>query len=81
MINDNNKNKPNYQRFFLTEIVALVQQKYKIELLKIFYENKQEYIISKPRFNIQVYTPKESEIYKTIYVVEFFYFKITRFLY
>lgn len=73
--------KPDYKRFFVVELIALIQQKYKFERLKIFYENKQEYIIYKPRFDIQLYNTREAEIYKTVFVIEFFYLKVTRFLY
>ena len=73
--------KPDYQRFFLTELVALIQRKYKFDVNDFFFENKSEYIISKPRFNFQIYNPKEIEIYRTIFVIDFLYFKITRFLY
>jgi hypothetical protein len=73
--------KPDYQRFFLTELVALIQRKYKFDINDFFFENKFEYIISKPRFNFQIYNAKEIEIYRTIFVIDFLYFKITRFLY
>jgi len=75
------KIKPEYQRFFLTELVAIIQQKYKIDFVNFFFENKLEYKILKPRFEIQVYTPKEAQTYNTIFVMQFFYFKITRFLF
>jgi hypothetical protein len=73
--------KPDYQRFFLTELVALIQRKYKFDVNNFFFENKSEYIIIKPRFNFQIYNSKEAETYNTIFVIDFLYFKITRFLY
>jgi hypothetical protein len=73
--------KPNYQRFFLTELVALIQQKYKIEFTRFFYEGKREYTIMKPEFMMQTYTEKEAEKYNCIFVINFFYLKIIRKLY
>jgi hypothetical protein len=72
---------PKYQKFFLTEIVALIQRKYKFEINSFFFENKSEYVISKPKFRIQVFTPNEIQIYQTIFVIDFAYLKITRLLY
>ena len=77
-----NKTKPDYQRFFLTELVALIQQKYKFELTSFFFENKREFTLLKPsEFDIQINTPKQSEVYGVIFIINFFYFKITRSLY
>lgn len=73
--------KPDYQRFFLTELVALIQRKYKFEVSKTFYQNKREYILMKPDFTMQVYSPKESETYNCVFTMNFFYLKITRSLY
>jgi hypothetical protein len=73
--------KPDYQKFFLTELVALIQRKYKIDVNNFFFENKFEYIISKPRFNFQIYNANEAEKHRTIFVIDILYFKITRFLY
>jgi len=73
--------KPDYQRFFLTELVALIQRKYKFEVSKTFYQNKREYILMKPDFTMQVYSPKESETYNCVFTMNFFYSKITRSLY
>ena len=73
--------KPDYQRLFLTEFVALIQQKYKIEFIKFFYEGKREYTIMKPEFLIQTYPDQEAEKYNCIFVINFFYFKIIRKLY
>lgn len=73
--------KPEYKRFFLTELIALIQRKYKIDTNRFLFENKSEYIISKPRFNLQIYTPEEAEKYRTVFTFDFFYFKITRSLY
>ena len=76
------KAKPDYQRFFLTELVALIQRKYKVELTSFFFENKREYILLKPSiFDIQINTPKQSEIYGVVFIINFFYFKITRSFY
>jgi len=73
--------KPDYKRFFASEFIALIQRKYKFEISKIFYQNKREYILMKPDFAIQVYTPKESETYNCVFTMNFFYLKITRMLY
>lgn len=75
------KIKPEYRKFLLTELIALIQKKYKVEIVNFFFENKQEYKILKPQINLQVYTPQESILYHRIFVLDFFYFKITRFLY
>lgn len=81
LILGHDKMKLEYQRFLLTEFVALIQKKYKLEVNDFIFENKYSYEIVKPKFNIQVYTPKEAEVYGIVFTFEFIYFKITRFLY
>lgn len=74
--------KSDYQKFILTEIVALIQRKYKFEVTSFFFDRKNEIVIYKPtNFQLQVYTPQEVEIYKVVFVLNFLYFKITRKLY
>jgi len=70
-----------YQRFILTEIVAIVQKKYKFQINDFIYETKYEYKILKPRFSLQVYTPKESIDYGIVFTLDFVYCKITRYMY
>lgn len=71
--------KPEYQRFLLTELVALIQFRYKLEFFPIIYENKREYVIIKPsRFDLHIYSPEQAPIYNVVFVLEFLYFKITR---
>lgn len=69
------------QKMILSEFVALIQQKYKIELVNFIFENKFEYKILKPNFDIQIYTDSEAETHKRLFVINFFYLKITRFVY
>lgn len=78
----NQKIKPDYQRFFLVELIALIQQKYKFELTSFLFENKREFTILKPsKFDIQINTPNQSEVHGVVFIINFFYCKITRFLY
>ena len=70
-----------YRKFIVSEMIALIQRKYKFETIPFIFENKLEYIIIKPRFNFQLYSQSEISIYKTIFVIDFFYFKISRNLY
>ena len=70
--------KPDYQRFFLTELVALIQRKYKFEMINFIYEGKTQYTIMKPDFYIQVFNEKESRMYNCIFFMNICYFKITR---
>jgi hypothetical protein len=74
--------KSEYQKFILTELVALIQKKYKIEIIPFFFNNKNEIIIHKPLdYQLQVYTSEQAEIYKVVFVMNIFYFKIIRKLY
>jgi hypothetical protein len=74
--------KSEYQKFILTELVALIQKKYKIEIIPFFFNNKNEIIIHKPLdYLLQVYTSEQAEIYKVVFVMNIFYFKIIRKLY
>ena len=70
--------KPDYQRFFLTELVALIQQKYHFETIDFIYESKRHFTIMKPEFYIQVFNEKESRMYNCLFFMNIFYFKITR---
>ena len=74
--------KSDYQKFILTELIALIQRKYKIEVTPFFFNNKNEIVIYKPsNFQLQVYTPEQAEIYKVVFVMNVFYFKVVRKLY
>lgn len=70
--------KPDYQRFFLTELVALIQRKYQFEIIDFIYESKRQYTIMKPEFYLQIFTENESRKYNSVFFMNIFYFKITR---
>ena len=75
------KIKKDYSTFLLTEFVAFIQEKYKIESTFKIIDSKASWEIYKPYFNLQIYTPEETNKYNTIYVLNCCYLKITRKLY
>jgi hypothetical protein len=75
------KIKKDYSTFLLTEFVAFIQEKYKIESTFKIIDSKSSWEIYKPYFNLQIYTPEEATKYNTIYVLNCCYLKITRKLY
>ena len=75
------KMKHDYYTFILTEFIALIQDKYKFENNFKIIDTKTSWELYKPTFNIQVYTPEESEKYNTIFTFNCCYIKITRKLY
>jgi hypothetical protein len=73
---------PDYLRFFVSEIIALIQLKYKIDVSPIVFESKNEYTILKPRkFDFQLYSLSQVNTYNVVFVIEFAYIKIIRKLY
>lgn len=70
--------KRDYVTFLLTELVALLQGKYKFEYYGVVYENKYYYEVRKPTFYVQTYTPEEASKHNTAYDAYVGYVKVTR---
>jgi len=58
------------------EIIAMINDKYQIKYNNPFFENKTSWEIHKPSFYFDIYP--ESKVDDTLWVMDFFYFKIKR---
>lgn len=61
----------------VNESIAFLNNKYKIDRYNVFFDKKNYWEIQKPRFDFDVYP--DSKVDNTLWVMDFFYFKIRRF--
>lgn len=67
-----------YLNFLRDELTAIILNKYKIQSTFKMYEDPREWHVQKPVFYLQIMEPSQVPIYKTIFVAEFAWLKITR---